>query len=192
MENVFPLIQEQQELLEDRAWSLALKYHGIERTKESVERISLAMDDFLRNANAGDVPPHHSVSERDFAPVDSGLVAIFLNLGMFHRISDPREALETLATISWGLGAMEVFGRIKNGMPVNGSINLAKLHASAMARLSHAEDYALVEEAVKYWREKIDPGMSAAKAANELVSIVPLSHKKLAAVVSKEKKKRQH
>lgn len=61
--------------------------------------------------------------------------------------------------------------------------------AAALAKKRHAENYALVDDALKYWREKIDPTLSAAKAANELVRVVPLSHKKLAEVVSAEKKK---
>lgn len=63
--------------------------------------------------------------------------------------------------------------------------------ASALGRLRHAENYALTDEALKYWRENIDPNLSAAKAANELVRVVPLSHKKLAEVVSAAKKKRR-
>lgn len=62
--------------------------------------------------------------------------------------------------------------------------------ASVLGKLRHAENYALADEALKFWRENIDPNLSAAKAANELVRVVPLSHKKLAEVVSAEKKKR--
>ncbi|MDO9459368.1 MAG: hypothetical protein Q7N95_04535 [Alphaproteobacteria bacterium] len=62
--------------------------------------------------------------------------------------------------------------------------------AIAMAKRRHAENYALTDEAVKYWQENIDPTLSASKAANELLRVVPLSHKKLAEVISAEKKKR--
>lgn len=61
--------------------------------------------------------------------------------------------------------------------------------ASVLGKLRHAENYALADEALKFWRENIDPNLSAAKAANELVRVVPLSHKKLAEIVSAEKKK---
>ena len=63
--------------------------------------------------------------------------------------------------------------------------------AVELAKMRHAENYALIEDALKYWREKIDPTISAAKAANELVRVVPLSHKKLAEVIAAEKKKRR-
>jgi|GEM_PF-2352258 hypothetical protein len=61
--------------------------------------------------------------------------------------------------------------------------------AVELAKRRHAENYALIEDALKYWHEKIDPTISASKAANELVRVVPLSHKKLAEVIAAEKKK---
>jgi len=61
--------------------------------------------------------------------------------------------------------------------------------AAAMARLRHAEHYALVEEALAHWRSNIDPNLSAQKAATLLERVVPLSHKKLAEIVSVEKNK---
>jgi hypothetical protein len=61
--------------------------------------------------------------------------------------------------------------------------------AVELAKRRHAENYALIGDALKYWREKIDPSLSASKAANVLVGVVPLSHKKLAEVVAAEKKK---
>lgn len=61
--------------------------------------------------------------------------------------------------------------------------------AVELAKKRHAENYALIGIALQHWREKIDPTISASKAANELVRVVPLSHKKLAEVVAAEKKK---
>jgi predicted Ser/Thr protein kinase len=60
--------------------------------------------------------------------------------------------------------------------------------AAALAKLRHTETYAIREVAVKYWRENIDPNLSAAKAANTLLDVVPLSHKKLAEIISAAKK----
>ena len=60
--------------------------------------------------------------------------------------------------------------------------------ASQMAKRRHAENYALANDAVKYWQENIDPKLSAQTAANELLRVVPLSHKKLAEIVSAAKK----
>lgn len=59
--------------------------------------------------------------------------------------------------------------------------------AAAMARLRHAEHYALAEDALAYWRKNIDPNLSAQKAATQLERVVLLSHKKLAEIVSAEK-----
>ena len=61
--------------------------------------------------------------------------------------------------------------------------------ASAMARRRHRENYALADDAIKYWRDNISPDLSAQKAATELTRVVPLSHKKLAEIVSTEKNK---
>lgn len=61
--------------------------------------------------------------------------------------------------------------------------------AVEMAKRRHAENYALAGDAVKFWRENIDSTLSASKAANVLLNFVPLSHKKLAEIVSAEKKK---
>lgn len=60
--------------------------------------------------------------------------------------------------------------------------------AAHMAKMRHAENYAMADEALKYWQENIDPKLSAEAAANELLRIVPLSHKKLAKIVSAAKK----
>ena len=61
--------------------------------------------------------------------------------------------------------------------------------AAELAKKRHVENYALVNYALKYWHEKIDPALSAEKAATELTRVVPLSHKKLATIVSAERKK---
>ncbi|GHU18714.1 hypothetical protein FACS189475_04650 [Betaproteobacteria bacterium] len=61
--------------------------------------------------------------------------------------------------------------------------------ASAMARKGHQDDYDLAENAREHWKANIDPNLSAEKAASMLENIVPLSHKKLASIVSMEKKK---
>jgi hypothetical protein len=63
--------------------------------------------------------------------------------------------------------------------------------AAVMARRRHVENYLLAADAITYWREKIDSTLSASKAANELINVVPLSHKKLAEIVAAEKKKKQ-
>lgn len=67
--------------------------------------------------------------------------------------------------------------------------NPPKNPAAEMAKKRHAENKTLVEEAIEHWQKNIDPTLSAQKAATELQKIVPLSHKKLAEVVSQEKKK---
>ena len=82
-----------------------------------------------------------------------------------------------------------------NGLDLLAIINEAVKRGAAnpaarLAKLRHAENYALMEEALEFWRSNINPLLSAEKAASILERVVPLSHKKLAELVSKEKKKR--
>ncbi|WP_200157929.1 hypothetical protein [Allochromatium vinosum] len=65
--------------------------------------------------------------------------------------------------------------------------------ASELARRRHAENYALAQEAIKYWEQNIDPSLSAQKAATELdrAGVVPLSHKKIAEIIAAERRRRQ-
>jgi hypothetical protein len=89
-------------------------------------------------------------------------------------------------------GAMMAYGRFMWDMAeeFGPEFDSVRTNAAAqMARMRHKENYALANTAVEYWREHIDPNLSASKAANQLVQIVPLSHKKLAELVSAEKKK---
>jgi hypothetical protein len=88
-------------------------------------------------------------------------------------------------------GSMANNSRIRVDLVIDDGINGRKIsrYAAALAKRRHAENDALTEDALKYWREKIDPTISASKAADELVRVVPLSHKKLAEIVAAEKKK---
>jgi len=68
-------------------------------------------------------------------------------------------------------------------------IERAKNNSSKfMAAKRHKENYQLTEFASEYWRKNIDPELSAEKAATILEGVVKLSHKTLAALVSKLKK----
>ncbi|MDR1647774.1 MAG: hypothetical protein LBR88_07055 [Zoogloeaceae bacterium] len=81
----------------------------------------------------------------------------------------------------WGAALQTLWSSIKEG---------DENPAVAMATLRHVEHNALKADAIKYWRENIDPNLSAEKAANMLTKVVPLSHKVLAAAVAEAKKKR--
>lgn len=62
--------------------------------------------------------------------------------------------------------------------------------AAQLARRRHAENDVLAREALAHWKQHIDPSLSAQKAATELVRVVPLSHKKLAEIISAAKQGR--
>lgn len=107
-----------------------------------------------------------------------------------------KELAAHLVDCAFGAGA-EAFSVVAK-TPINGADLLAIIvaamergaenPAAKMAKLRHAEHYAMEHEALEYWRTHIDPKLSAQKAANQLIQVVPLSHKKLAAIVSRERK----
>ncbi len=58
---------------------------------------------------------------------------------------------------------------------------------SVLAQIRHTENRELADDVRSFWRENIDPNLSAQKAANEIMraNLVPLSHKKIAEIVSR-------
>lgn len=60
--------------------------------------------------------------------------------------------------------------------------------ASEMAHKRHKENRELISFATEYWSKNIDKNLPAVRAASILESVVPLSHKKLAEIVSEAKK----
>jgi len=58
--------------------------------------------------------------------------------------------------------------------------------ANALKR--HAETYELKEQAKDYWRKHIDPKLSNPKAADLLLKVVPVSHRKLVEYVAEAKR----
>lgn len=68
----------------------------------------------------------------------------------------------------------------------------AKFEKTRQARnaalFRHAETYALKKQAIEYWHEHIDPNLSNQKAADILLKVVPVSHRKLAEYVAECKR----
>lgn len=63
-----------------------------------------------------------------------------------------------------------------------------KVQASLSATKRHLETYELKKQAIEYWRNNIDSSLSNDKAANLLIKIVPLSHRKLSQYIAEAKK----
>ncbi len=61
--------------------------------------------------------------------------------------------------------------------------------ASKAAIASHKETYELKEQAINHWRTSIDPKLSNPKAADLLMKVVPVSHRKLVEYVAEAKRK---
>ena len=194
-------IREQAALIQDKLWNIAKDCYGLDRTQETVDRIIATTHARLnKDAQGSGLPP---LGVADVQPIETGLALAFMCASLVGRETDPNKAVRALAVAAEVLGMQSVTGGIrilgKEG-PIDleklGAIGesllhgvLAKGHASAMAKMRHAEDYALADDARKFWRENISPDLSAQKAATELEKVVCLSHKKLAELVSAEKKK---
>lgn len=178
-------------LIQDRLWDTATKYYGLERTEETSARIHNTFSKIMQNEYLKRVGTNAPFLQTDsqLDDVDSSLALAFMSLALVDRCKDQNEALEALVNAAEAAGSVSVHGMMRpllagleQGLP-------AKKMASELAKLRHAENYALSASALAYWRENIDPNLSAAKAANELLRVVPLSHKKLSELVSAEKKK---
>jgi hypothetical protein len=66
--------------------------------------------------------------------------------------------------------------------------NEATHKASVAAKLRHIENYELKKQAIDYWRNHINPKLSNPKAADILLKVVPLSHRKLVEYVAEAKR----
>jgi hypothetical protein len=55
------------------------------------------------------------------------------------------------------------------------------------ADIRHSETRSMREDAIEYWRKNIDPKLSTPKAADILIKVVPLSHRKLEEIIRKAK-----
>lgn len=66
---------------------------------------------------------------------------------------------------------------------------LSYLKAKMNAHKRHAETYVLKEQAIDYWCKNIDPKLSNPKAADILIKVVPVSHRKLVEYVAEAKRK---
>ena len=195
-------IREQAGLIQERLWEIAESCYGLHRNHETVARIiATCTAEINKQCKEDGLDP--LVQDVVQEPVDSMLALVFLCASLAEREEDPSEALAMLVVAAEMLGVLGVIGRLNilgKAGPIDfqkmGALGesllhgvLAKGHAAAMAKMRHAENYLLIDYALKYWRENIDSNLSAQKAATELTKVVSLSHKKLAEIVSAEKKK---
>ncbi|GBG03810.1 hypothetical protein AZSI13_31370 [Azospira sp. I13] len=157
-------IRQQAALIQDGLWEIAKRRFGLDRTQENVDRMQKAFADIAcSEMDASEWMEAHR-------GIDVGLAAAFFAVSYAESETDLSTALEILVV------AAEAKGALTNEPAVE------------LARKRHAEHQAMIEYAIKYWRANIDPKLSAQKAANELLNVVNLGHKKLAEIVSKAKR----
>ena len=70
--------------------------------------------------------------------------------------------------------------------------DIKHMQAKFYARMRHSETYALKKQAKEYWLEHIDRKLSNPKAADLLMKIVPVSHRKLVEYVAEAKRENIH
>lgn len=180
------LIREKANKLEDDLWTHAKDTHGLERNRETLRRVQATIGRLVdAEAKKSGVPT--SITEKPDQSVDDGLALAFLSIGLVQEEETADQALDALVYAASAVSAIRVLSFLPASL---NDTDRASIVAKVLANRRHAEHYALAEYAQKYWRENIDPTLSASKAANELLRVVPLSHKKLAEVISAEKKKR--
>lgn len=187
--NTIGVIKKEAAGIQERLWDIAINSYGLERTQDTVERIQwTSLDEVTKQGNkCGAKMPTTRMSPHE--PVDCGLAMAFMCAAWAENEKDPHEALSMLMLAGEALGMLKVIGMLKaSGLELDEGTR-RKIFASGMAKARHSENYAMADDAITYWRQNIDPCLSASKAANELMRVVPLSHKKLAEIVSAEKKK---
>lgn len=178
-------------MLEDELWKFAKDKYGLERNEETRKRLHVTIGRFL-NAELIklDLPIGQISSlevDDEVKDIDLGLTWSFFTLDLA-RDEEPDTAMNLLLLVAKTLGMLQILSLLPPKEYVE-NINWAKLHAGALAKIRHAENYALADYAVDYWRKNMDTKLSASKAANELTNVVNLSHKKLAELIAAEKKK---
>lgn len=190
------LIKEQAQRVQDELWEMAFDLYGLERNKESIKELQSAFKALIiekvkeqLETKGIKTKPAESIGRK------GDMAAIFMVTLMVKKMAEEgnfRGALDMLTKTSRAMGMIKVIVSFEQNKEIEGlsSDSVVKIMAATLAKKRHAENYALIEDALKYWHDNIDPSLSAQAAANELLGVVPLSHKKLAEVVSAEKKKR--
>ena len=185
-------IKKELDRIEDGLWLFAKEQYGLERTNETLARIQLTISRVI-----GRTAKPESASELSEEEVAHGLAIAFLAIGSARLYENDHEkiigalsaASEAAATVKITAVQIRMYEELFS--QINNPDLMKKTAATQLAKLRHAESRLFKEYAVEYWRENIDPNLSASKAAGEIFTkrIVNLSYKTIAEVIAKEKKK---
>jgi hypothetical protein len=183
MSNPIGVIRKQAGRIHEELWLIAVNEYGLVRTPETAARIESACLDYA--SSGGTSAP---------GDIEIGLALAFFAVHCVEKEEKLEDALEMLAVAAESLGCVRVFSTLGELAPYSSKIKSAGLLSvmgSIMAKGRHAENYAMTEYVVKYWRENIDPKLSAQKAASEIdrAKVVLLSHKKIAEIISAQRTK---
>lgn len=179
-------IKERADLIQEELWTLAKKHYGLARTAETVKRIEQTWENYINGELAKRGLNTALPLSQEIEEVEKGLALAFMATCSVKHADNSKEALEMLVDAAQVVGALDGFGLFWSAL---NEADSWPSPAAALAKLRHAENYALAAYAKKYWSENIPADLSAQKAADKLITVVPLSHKKLAEIVSTEKKR---
>ena len=112
----------------------------------------------------------------------------YLSMAIFslHTASGCLDKKDYDGFVSLTLMSVETFATYET---LNLNDQRKSLTAKINAYKSHAETYELKNQAIEYWQSHIDPKLSNPKAADMLLKVVKVSHRKLVEYVAEAKRK---
>jgi hypothetical protein len=185
---MFKEIEQKADWLQSEIWILLAEKRGIARTEENCERFR-SIWAMVMNETAKSLGLDESLLT-DCTPVENvlALEAIFALAIVSTAHAERAAAKEDAEALDLLVVAAETTGIVR-GLLTMSDREAEKSAGAILARMRHKENRDLKAFAISYWRDNIDPNLSAAKAADKLVGVVNLSHKKLAEIIAAEKKK---
>lgn len=168
--------------LHEKIWELAEK-KGIPRTDDSAKMLTIKCNQIAHS----EIIPNTNEVENIIAMLFSVYEISNRIIEDSNKYIDVKLKAVSDAWFYFGLISYELNGTVidEDSLLKMGSTILGKKGAY----VRHAETRSMREDAIDYWRKNIDPKLSAPKAANELIKIVPLSHRKLEEIIREEQKK---
>lgn len=173
-----PELRKQLDVINNELWDYTEAFLKLPRSDETIQYLLTYKND-----------PEEETTQIDRYKGMMGHAFTVTHLLVIGEIEEERE-LSTFFYLQW------LSGRLYQGLNLMEQLSAwaQKISSSkasrSLAKRRHFETYQLRQEVVDYWNTNIDPKLSAQKAADLLITIFPLSHKKMAEYISYEKKNR--
>ena len=181
--------------IEDDLWDFAKSHYGLDRNEESVGKIQLLFEKAIRegagqllaikNQTVADNEIHQSHTEDENLEL---LSLALLAVGMTYGETEIDAAFDMLTVAISAATLARVVPEI--------SLSQSKLDAStagkSLADIKNRNIQIAIDDIIKMWKEHCPRNESASKAAEKLIrmGVDTFSHRKMAEIISAEKKKR--